>query len=249
VNRDAATEGPLHWHEALIERIVARTQRAVSVFVRSPIGPHEAGQHVDVRLTAPDGYQAERSYSIASAPGTARLELLIERLDDGEVSPYFHEIAQPGDTFEIRGPIGGHFVWRQADGGPLLLIGGGSGVVPLLSMLRYRALVRDKTPTLLVYSARTLDEMICRDELANIEMQDPTSKAVLVTTRADSQEAGDYSRRLDASSLHEILARWGRTPKHVYLCGSNRFVESIANSLTGNGISPASIRTERYGGA
>ncbi len=126
------------WQQAVIERIVAQTPRVVSVFLRTTIGRYEAGQHVDVRLSAPDGYQAQRSYSIASAPGAPSVELAIERLEEGEVSPYFHEIAQPGDAFEIRGPIGGHFVWRAEDGGPVLLVGGGSGVVPLMAMARHR---------------------------------------------------------------------------------------------------------------
>jgi len=151
VTTDAWSVSASRWQEAVIERVVHQTPRVTSIFLRAALGPYEAGQHVDVRLTAPDGYQAERSYSIASAPGADRIELAIERLEGGEVSPYFHEVARPGDTFEIRGPIGSHFVWRSSDGGPLLLIGGGSGVVPLMAMVRYRATAGWDTMTLLVY--------------------------------------------------------------------------------------------------
>src|SRR5206468_10076052 len=151
---------PARWHEAVIERIVHRTPRITSVFLRAPIGAHVAGQHVDVRLTAPDGYQAQRSYSIASAPGTEAIELAIERLEHGEVSPFFHEVARPGDTVEVRGPIGGHFVWRAEDGGPILLIAGGSGIVPLMAIARHRATAALETIALLVYSARTWEELV-----------------------------------------------------------------------------------------
>ena len=152
----AVPQTPLRWQQAAIERIVRQTPRVVSVFLRTALGPHAAGQHVDIRLTAPDGYEAQRSYSIASAPGAPEIELAIERLEEGEVSPYFHEIARPGDTFEVRGPIGGHFVWRAQDGGPLLLIGGGSGVVPLMAIARHRANTAPSTQTLLAYSARQM---------------------------------------------------------------------------------------------
>ena len=127
---------PSRWHEAEIEKVVRATPRIVSVFLKAPIARHVAGQHLDVRLTAPDGYEAQRSYSIASAPGEARIELLIEKLDDGEVSPYFHEVARAGDTFDVRGPLGGHFIWRAQDGGPVLLVAGGSGIAPLMAIVR-----------------------------------------------------------------------------------------------------------------
>jgi ferredoxin-NADP reductase len=147
---DAATGATSRWQEAVIERIVPRTPRVISVFLRVRLDAYVAGQHVDVRLTAPDGYQAQRSYSIASAPGAKDIELAIERLEDGEVSPFFHEVARPGDTIEVRGPIGGHFIWRAEDGGPILLIGGGSGVVPLMAIVREWSATEPKTPVLLV---------------------------------------------------------------------------------------------------
>jgi ferredoxin-NADP reductase len=150
-----ASAAPARWQQAIIERIEPQTPRVISVFLRSGLQSQAAGQHVDVRLTAPDGYQAERSYSIASAPAIGGIELAIERLEDGEVSLFFHEVARPGDAIEIRGPIGGHFVWRAQDGGPILLIAGGSGVVPLMAMVREWSVTQSKTPVLLVYSART----------------------------------------------------------------------------------------------
>ena len=239
---------PTRWHEASIERIVHPTPRVASVFVRASLPPHVAGQHVDVRLTAPDGYQAQRSYSIASAPGVEPIELAIERLEDGEVSPYFHEIARSGDTFEMRGPIGGHFVWRREEGGPILLIGGGSGVVPLMAIARYRAVAAPEVEALLVYSARTWDELIFRDELIDRQSREPGLRLAITTTREPRRRPSDSDRRLDRALIREILARWGRFPRHVYVCGSNAFVASMTRDLVLEGIAPARIRAERYGG-
>ncbi|TMH06059.1 MAG: oxidoreductase [Betaproteobacteria bacterium] len=236
------------WQEAVIERVVHQTPRVTSIFLRAALGPYEAGQHVDVRLTAPDGYQAERSYSIASAPGANGIELAIERLEGGEVSPYFHEVARPGDTFEIRGPIGGHFVWRSSDGGPLLLIGGGSGVVPLMAMVRYRATAGWDRMTLLVYSARTWEELIFRDELVTVRASEPNFELVVTTTRETRHRSHDFDRRLDRSLLREILTRWDQAPRHVYVCGSNAFVEAVTSALVLEGLPPQIIRAERYGG-
>src|SRR4051812_15955040 len=171
------------WHEATIERIVRQTPRVKSFFLRTSMRSHVAGQHVDVRLTAEDGYQAQRAYSIASAPGADVLELAIEELEEGEVSPYFHEVAREGDTFDVRGPLGGHFIWRVSDGGPLLLIGGGSGVAPLMAMVRERANVARDVPTLLVYSSRTWEDVIFRDELVRLHDLGDGFDLVLVTTR------------------------------------------------------------------
>jgi ferredoxin-NADP reductase len=244
----AASAAPLRWQPAIIERIVRETPRVVSLFLRSDVGGHQAGQHVDVRLTAPDGYQAERSYSIASAPGAPLLELAIERLDDGEVSPYFHDVAQPGDTIELRGPIGGHFVWRGEDGGPLLLVGGGSGIVPLMAMIRHRARIGSDVPTLLVYSARTWDDLLYRDELLREEARDAGFEMVLTTTREPRHRAADFERRLDRSLMRDILARWGKAPRQTYVCGSNAFVEAVTSSLVLEGLVASTIRAERYGG-
>jgi ferredoxin-NADP reductase len=240
---------PLAWQNATILRIERQTPRILSFFLRAPLARHEAGQHVDVRLTADDGYQAQRSYSIASAPGAPELELAVERLDDGEVSPYFHEIARLGDQFEVRGPIGGHFIWRDEDGGPLLLVGGGSGLVPLMAIARHRASVAPDLPTLLIASARTWDDFLYRDEWLAMSDRMPEFAVRVTTTREPHRRPGDLDRRLDQMALREILGEWGRLPRHVYVCGSTPFVEAVATHLTHERIPPRQIRTERYGGA
>lgn len=242
-----APESP--WKDAVIERILPRTSRVASIFFRSPVGPHEAGQHVDIRLTAPDGYQAQRSYSIASAPGDPSLELVVERLDDGEVSPYLHDVARPGDTIEMRGPIGGHFIWRGEDGGPLLLVAGGAGIAPLMAILRHRASVAPDVDTLLAYSARTWDELVFRDELLSAEASDARLHVAITTTRGPRHRPSDLERRFDRDSLRALVARLGATPRHVYVCGATTFVEAVANALVDEGIPSTCIRTERYGGA
>ncbi len=243
-----AAATPLCWRDAVIERIVVETSRVVSVFLQPLPGTHQAGQHVDVRLTAADGYQAQRSYSIASAPDAAAFELAIERLDDGEVSPYFHDVARRGDTIELRGPIGGHFVWRREDGGPLLLVGGGSGIVPLMAMARHRAIAAPSTPALLVCSARTWDDIVYRDELIGMQQRDLNFGVVLVTTREPRRRPQDFDRRLDRGLLRDILVRWGQTPRNVYACGSNAFVESVTTDLVHAGVLAERIRAERFGG-
>lgn len=240
--------GPMRWREGVIERIDRPTPRVVSVILQAPIAPHMAGQHVDVRLTAPDGYRAQRSYSICSAPGSETIELAIERLDDGEVSPFFHEVAAPGDAIELRGPIGGHFVWRKDDGGPILLLAGGSGVAPLMAMVRHRAAVAPEIPALLIYSTRTWEEVIFREELLRAEAAQPQLSLTIATTRGMPRRAKDIGRRLDRASLREILATWSPMPHHVYVCGSNAFVEATTGALIDEAIPSERIRTERYGG-
>ncbi|CAN5373453.1 FAD-binding oxidoreductase [soil metagenome] len=255
---NAAASLPTAWREAVIERIVPRTAHITSFYLRAPWPGHAAGQHVDVRLTAPDGYQAQRSYSIASAPamagpdpsGHASIELVIDRLDDGEVSPFFHDVAQAGDTIELRGPLGGHFVWRPADGGPLLLIAGGSGIVPLMAMVREWAAAPQAvaSPTLLVCAARTWEDIVCSDEWTALQETRPDFGFIAATTRGPKHRSADIARRLDAELLREILGHWGHTPHHAYVCGSNAFVESATGGLTAAGLQPGIIRTERYGG-
>jgi ferredoxin-NADP reductase len=236
------------WQEAIVDRIVPRTTRVISVYLRTKLGPHLAGQHIDVRLTAPDGYQAQRSYSIASAPGSDELELAVERLEDGEVSEFFHDVAQPGDTIELRGPIGGHFVWRAADGGPTLLVAGGSGVVPLVAIVRDWSATEPTTPLLLAYSARIWEELVFRDELLNTQAKDPNFTFIAATTRGPRHRPQDFDLRFDQAQLHEVLLRWGHAPRSVYVCGSNAFVESVTNSLVLEAVPPGRIRTERFGG-
>ncbi len=239
---------PARWQEAVIERIEPRTRRVISVFLRSGLQPHLAGQHLDVRLTAPDGYQAQRSYSIASAPGTQGIELAVERLEEGEVSAFFHEVARPGDAIEVRGPIGGHFAWRVEDGGPILLIAGGSGIVPLMAMVRAWSAAQPKTPVLLIYSARTWEELVFRDELLETQAHQPDFAFVATTTRGPRHRSGDLDQRLDRSLLRELLAGWGRAPRHVYVCGSNLFVEGVTAGLVLEAVPAGRIRTERFGG-
>jgi ferredoxin-NADP reductase len=243
-----AAQPASRWQETEIVDVVVQTPHIVSVFLRDSIGAYEAGQHVDVRLTAPDGYAAERSYSIASAPGAKTIELAIERLDDGEVSPFFFDVARAGDTIDIRGPIGGHFVWRTADGGPLLLIGGGSGVVPLMAIARHRAATALQTQALLVYSARTWEDLAFREELLAQQSRDDNFSMVIATTRGARHRVGDLERRLDRDSLRAIVAQWKFAPRHVFVCGSNRFVEAMTGGLVQDGMPAARIRAERYGG-
>ena len=245
----------LNWRRAVISDIVTRTATVKSFFVSllEPM-PFIAGQHVDVRLTAEDGYQAQRSYSIASAPELANaaapyaFELAIDRLDDGEVSPYFHDVAAVGDEIEFRGPIGGYFVWRVRDGGPILLIGGGSGVVPLMSMIRHRAAAHSAAPMALLFSARTWSDVIFRDELLALHGQANGFELKIALTREALSHESVFSRRVDTAMLGETIARLPQPPKQVFICGSNPFVEAAAQSAIEAGLASAIIRTERYGG-
>jgi ferredoxin-NADP reductase len=202
---------------------------------------HRPGQHVDVRLTAEDGYQAQRSYSIASAPEDEHLVLTVERLDDGEVSPYLVDELRPGDELELRGPIGGYFVWEAATGGPLLLVAGGSGVVPFRSMLRHRAAAGSAVPARLLYSSRSLDEVIYRDEWEGLE-----ADVRLTLTREQPEGWMGYARRIDAELLAEVAWPPEEQPL-VYVCGPTAFVEVAAESLVALGHDPGRIKTERFG--
>jgi ferredoxin-NADP reductase len=237
------------WQAAEIVAIERATPRIASVFLKAAIAPHVAGQHLDIRLTADDGYEAQRAYSIASAPSDARIELLIEKLEEGEVSSYFHEIARVGDLVDVRGPLGGHFVWRAEDGGPLLLLAGGSGIAPLMAMVREWVRSASGLPLMLAYSARTWDELAFRDELMDIAQRRPAFRFVAVTTREAKRRASDLDRRIDAAALEALLASWGQRPRHAYVCGSNRFVEGVTRGLPDSVLPAGIIRTERYGGA
>ena len=207
---------------------------------------HRAGQHVDVRLTAEDGYQAQRSYSLASAPDGSRVELTVERLDDGEVSPYLVDELRPGDKLELRGPIGGYFVWDASDPAPLLLVGGGSGVVPLMSMARHRAAARGTAPARLVYSSRTLEDVIYREELDELGARDDGFEVVHTLTREQPPGWTGYGRRIDRELLADVAWPAAERPR-VFVCGSTRFVDAAADALLALAYEPAWIRTERFG--
>ena len=249
-----AAPGPserIVWQDAVVASVLDQTAAVKSFFLKPPQWRgFIAGQHVDVRLTAPDGYQAQRSYSIGSAPGGDTIELAVEKLDDGEVSPFFHDVVQPGDTIEIRGPIGGHFNWRPEDGGPILLIGGGSGVVPLVAMLRHRALVAPQVRMTLVYSARRFDEVIFRDELMQRASAEPGFSLALTLTREQAPMSGHHTGRIDRAFIAEVLSRFGGDPPRLsFVCGATAFVEVASMFLVEAGLPFASIRTERYGGS
>lgn len=248
------TDGPalqpaIRWQTATVTEIVTRTPRIKSFFFTlSRPFDYEAGQHVDVRLTAPDGYRAMRSYSIASAPEDAsRLELAIEYLDNGEVSQFFHEVVAVGDAIELRGPLGGYFVWKASDGGPLLLVGGGSGVVPLMSMIRHRRLVAATVPVVLLFSARTSSDVLYRDELLALDERQDGFSLILTLTRERPARTGDYARRIDSAMMAEVLERFARRPAQVFVCGSNAFVDAAADGAVAAGVPAGIVRTERYG--
>jgi ferredoxin-NADP reductase len=227
----------LTWQVARVVELVAENARTTSLVLEPADWPgHRAGQHVDVRLTAEDGYQAQRSYSIASAPKDEQLVLTVERLDDGEVSPYLTETLQPGDELELRGPVGGYFVWEESLGGPLLLVGGGSGVVPLRAMLRYHRAVGSDLPARLLYSARTQADLIYERELSGFD-------TTITLTR--EQWAG-RTGRVDRELLEEVA--WPATDHPlVYVCGPTGFVQTLADALVALGHDASRVRTERFG--
>jgi ferredoxin-NADP reductase len=238
--------GPIAWRTVTVREVVRETPRIVTLVLDVPEWPgHRAGQHVDLRLTAEDGYQAQRSYSIASAPELDDVELTIELVDDGEVSPYLVEELRPGDTFEIRGPIGGHFSWDVGQGGSLLLVGGGSGVVPLMSMLRHRGARGSDVEAHLLVSARTGEDALYRDELDALE-----PRAGLHVTWTFTREApagwNGYARRVDAAMLADVAPAPDARPL-IFVCGSTPFVEAVADLLVDGGYDPRTIHAERFG--
>jgi ferredoxin-NADP reductase len=240
----------LVWQEATVVAITIATPR-VKIFRLRPVAwqGFTAGQHVDLRLTAPDGYQAERSYSIGSAPDrSGEIDLVIDLIDDGEVSPFFHEVVEIGDTIEMRGPIGGHFIWRAEDGGPLLLIAGGSGLVPLMSMLRYRSDAAPDIPAALVLSARREDEMIWREELLSRDRDEAGFHLFATVTRDVPATPGIRHGRIDAELIASALASLPEPPKTIFICGATPFVDAAADLALAAGIPFERIRTERYGG-
>ena len=226
--------------------VLPETARAATLVLDVDGWPgHRAGQHLDVRLTAEDGYQAQRSYSIASAPGEARLRLTVERLDDGEVSPYLVDELRPGDGLEIRGPVGGYFVWEPGSGRPALLVAGGSGVVPLMAMLRHRLEAADGTPMRVLYSSRTPEDVIYAGELDAAAASEGV-QVIHAFTRAQPPGWTGYARRIDAAMLAEVA--WPVSERPVaYVCGPTRLVETVADGLLAAGYDPAAVRTERFG--
>jgi ferredoxin-NADP reductase len=239
---------PITWQLATVTAIRDETPTVRSLSLALPDWTgHRAGQHVDVRLTAEDGYSVERSYSIASEPEvTGAIDITVERIEDGEVSPYLDDVVVPGDRFEVRGPIGGYFVWEAALGGPLFLVAGGSGVVPLMAMLRHRARAGSDIPARLLFSSRHVEEIIYREELDRLAGVGEGLHVAYTLTR--SQPAGwtGYRRRIDGRMLAEVLEPLGISAL-VYICGPTALVETAANALVRLGLPPARVRTERFG--
>jgi ferredoxin-NADP reductase len=237
----------LNWRLADVVEIKPETPRAKTLDMRVPEwGGHLPGQHVDIRLTAEDGYQAQRSYSIASAPGGERLELTVELLEDGEVSPYLAEELRSGDRIELRGPIGGYFTWDGSDPSPLLLIGGGSGVVPLMAMIRHRAAVKSTIPARLLYSSRAWDDVIYREELGRLAASGDGLEVTHTLTRSQPAGWSGHRRRIDQEMLAEVAWPVAQQPA-IFVCGPTRLVESVASSLVALGHAPERIKTERFG--
>ena len=242
-----AVLGRLSWRLAELAEIRVETPEVKSLAFDVPGWPgHRAGQHVDVRLTAEDGYQAQRSYSIASPPEEPRVVLTVERVEGGEVSPFLLDELRVGDKLELRGPIGGYFTWEASDGGPLLLVGGGSGVAPLMAMIRHRFAVGSDVPVHLLVSSRSFADIIFRDELAHLAGLDPAVRVTHTLTRTQPADWGGYRRRIDAAMLAEVFGP-PEEGARVFVCGPTPLVESAATLLTEQGYEPSRIKTERFG--
>ncbi len=238
-----AVRGRLTWQTATVAAVTPETASAVTLSLSVPDwAGHRAGQHVDIRLTSDDGYQAERAYSIASAPGEP-LAITVERLDDGEVSPYLTEEARSGDQLEVRGPVGGYFVWQAGSGGPLLLAAGGSGVVPLRAILRHRSRVGSSAPVRLLYSSRSWQDVIYSSEL---DFPADGVEVIYTLTRSQPRAWQGYARRVDAQMLAEVAWPAAEEPL-AYVCGPTSFVESVATGLVGLGYPAGRVKTERFG--
>jgi ferredoxin-NADP reductase len=237
----------LKWQLAQVRDIVAETYRVKSLLLHvADWQGHLSGQHVDIRLTAEEGYQAQRSYSIASPPEDELLSLTVERVDNGEVSPYLVDELRAGDQFELRGPIGGYFVWTVATRGPLWLIAGGSGIVPLMAMLRHRERRKIRTPASLLYSSRTLEDVIYRAELDAMARRDPHLRIVNTLTRKQPAGWMGGRGRIDKALLAQECFPPEQNPK-IFVCGSTPFVEDVATFLVELGYDPLTIKTERFG--
>jgi ferredoxin-NADP reductase len=240
------SRAPIVWRVATVRAVVDETAHAKTITLDVPGWPgHAAGQHVDVRLTAEDGYQAERSYSIASAPEEAELALTVEQIDDGEVSPYLTAELRAGDPLELRGPIGGPFTWRVQDGGPLLLLAGGSGLVPLMAMLRHHAAHRSDVDTRLLVSVRSPEDIFYRSELERLAGAEPVQIEYTLTRSRPAGWPG-FEGRVNADMLTAVGPPPAQQPK-TFVCGPTAFVEHVADLLVALGHDPAAIRAERFG--
>ena len=237
----------LEWQLGTLKAIRPETANVKTLTLTLPDwSPHRPGQHYDIRLTAQDGYSAQRSYSIASEPERrGEIDLTVERIDDGEVSPFLHDAVVPGDRFEVRGPIGGYFVWEASTGGPLLLVAGGSGIVPLMAMLRHRAASRAKVAARLLYSSRAFDDVIYRQELDALAKSDGL-EVFHTLTRSQPPGWPGYARRIDEKMLGEVSRPLG-SDALAYICGPTALVEVAANGLVRGGVPAERIRTERFG--
>jgi ferredoxin-NADP reductase len=238
----------LNWQIASITNIKPENAKVKSFTLMLPAWMrHRAGQHYDLRFTAEDGYQVQRSYSIASEPEReGEIDITVERINDGEVSPYLHDVLGAGDRIEARGPIGGYFVWEASMNDPLLLIAGGSGVVPLMSMIRHRAAVGANNPTALLYSSRNFEDVIYFEELEKLRGKDPGLQIFHTLTRSQPPGWKGYARRIDETMLKEVAVPLEKDVQ-VFICGPTLMVESAANALVNIGIKADRIRTERFG--
>ena len=238
----------LNWQIASVKDIKPETANVKSFTLTLPAWMrHRAGQHYDIRLTAEDGYQAQRSYSIASEPEReGEIDFTVERINDGEVSTYMHDVLIPGDSIEVRGPIGGYFVWEATMTEPLLLVAGGSGVVPLMSMIRHRAATGANNPTSLLYSSRNFEDIIYYNELERLRATNHAVQVFHTLTRSQPPDWKGYGRRIDAEMLKEVAQPLGKTVQ-VFICGPTLLVEAVANILVKIGVNSDQIRTERFG--
>ena len=234
---------------ATVTKVRVASDRVKLFTLEVPTGGNfKAGQHYDVRLTAPDGYQAQRSYSLASSPGDTNLiEIAIELIDDGEVSSYFHDSVEPGEMIEVRGPIGGHFTWEPSHTKSSIFLAGGSGIAPIISMLRHRFTVKNNAPALLLFSVRTEDDILYREELERMSDNDPSLHVVTTITRGTSKDWIGNTRRIDQGMIDSALVNTGVKPESAYVCGGSGFVESIADILLDTGLDFKQIHIERFG--
>ena len=242
---------PNEWQKAEIVGLGHASANIRLVKVRPQVWvPFKAGQHIDIRLTAEDGYQASRSYSVASPPHSdATYDLLIDRLTGGEVSGFFHDHAETGAEVEVKGPIGGHFVWQDRVKGSILLVAGGSGIAPILSMIRHRIFAAKTVPIGLIYATRRAADIVSLDELRSVSEMDPLFSLEIVLSSEAQMSPNWRNGRVDQLSLARFLTGEHGLPETVYVCGSNRFAEAVVSALIALGVSPHTIRTERFGGA